>query len=269
MRKKTIIKSVGQTPLERLELFRNEEQLPQDTPLAYAGRLDPMASGKLLVLIGDECKKLKEYTGLDKEYEVEVLLGVSTDTGDLLGFIHEENNKDKEIRPSELEQGLKELVGRHKWEYPIFSSKTVKGKPLFQWFYEGQINEIEVPKTDTDIYSAELQSVRTVTAEELHRYITDSIAKITPVVEESKKLGSDFRRVPILARWDQFFADKTHKQCMLAKIRVVCGSGSYMRTFAEKLGEKLDTPACAYSIHRTRIGTYRHFGPISFWFPEY
>ncbi|MBU2330236.1 hypothetical protein KKG57_02105, partial [Patescibacteria group bacterium] len=78
-------KPVGQTPLEALRLFQERSPIYKDVPLSYAGRLDPMASGKLLVLIGEECKKQKKYHGLDKEYVIEVLLDIGTDTGDVLG----------------------------------------------------------------------------------------------------------------------------------------------------------------------------------------
>ena len=83
----TIDKHVGETPLVALERFRLAQHIPFGTPLAYAGRLDPMASGKLLILIGDECKVQEKYHSLDKEYHVEVLLGVSSDSGDVLGLL--------------------------------------------------------------------------------------------------------------------------------------------------------------------------------------
>lgn len=86
-------KAVGQTPLEVLELWRQTKPELKNTPLAYAGRLDPMAEGVLLVLIGDECKKQTEYHHLDKEYEFEVLFGLASDSGDVLGLINENGDK--------------------------------------------------------------------------------------------------------------------------------------------------------------------------------
>ena len=53
-------KAVGQTPLQCMEAWRNEVGISADIPLTYAGRLDPMASGKLLILVGEECKKKDE-----------------------------------------------------------------------------------------------------------------------------------------------------------------------------------------------------------------
>lgn len=72
---KVIYKNIGETPLEALERFRADHVEYKNEPMTYAGRLDPMASGKLIILIGEECKNKDEYLKLDKEYEVDILLG--------------------------------------------------------------------------------------------------------------------------------------------------------------------------------------------------
>lgn len=72
-----IYKHIGETPLEALERFRREQGIAADVPMTYAGRLDPMAEGLLLILLGEECKNKEKYLGLDKEYEVEVLFGIT------------------------------------------------------------------------------------------------------------------------------------------------------------------------------------------------
>jgi tRNA U55 pseudouridine synthase TruB len=47
-------KKEGETPLEALSLFRSTHKSFKDVPMTYAGRLDPMASGLLVILIGEE-----------------------------------------------------------------------------------------------------------------------------------------------------------------------------------------------------------------------
>ncbi len=69
-------KKVGETPLETLETWRDTREDLKGVPMAYAGRLDPMASGQLLILIGEECKVQEKYHHLDKEYQVGILLPV-------------------------------------------------------------------------------------------------------------------------------------------------------------------------------------------------
>ena len=83
----TTQKALGETPLVATERLRRERHIPRTTPLAYAGRLDPMATGTLLILIGDECKKQTKYHALDKVYTVELLIGIHSDSGDVLGIV--------------------------------------------------------------------------------------------------------------------------------------------------------------------------------------
>ena len=48
-----------------------------------------MAEGVLLLLVGDENKKRKEYEKLSKEYESGIVLGITTDSFDALGIIND------------------------------------------------------------------------------------------------------------------------------------------------------------------------------------
>ena len=75
-----LYKEVGETPLERLERFKKDNSEYANEKMTYAGRLDPMAEGVLIVLVGEECLNKEKYLGLDKEYEFEVLFGFRTDT---------------------------------------------------------------------------------------------------------------------------------------------------------------------------------------------
>ena len=73
-------KNIGETPLECLERHRKERSIDKDIPMTYAGRLDPMAEGLMILLVGEECKNKDKYLGLDKTYEFKILVGFSTDT---------------------------------------------------------------------------------------------------------------------------------------------------------------------------------------------
>ena len=82
-----IYKPISLTPLQVVEKFK--EQFPEyaESKISYAGRLDPLAEGVLILLIDEENKNREKYQRLDKEYEFEVLFGVATDTYDLLGIV--------------------------------------------------------------------------------------------------------------------------------------------------------------------------------------
>ena len=52
-----LYKKVGETPLECIKRFQSDHPEYQGEKMTYAGRLDPLASGVLLVLVGKECKQ--------------------------------------------------------------------------------------------------------------------------------------------------------------------------------------------------------------------
>ncbi len=261
-------KQVGETPLAAVEAFRARANIATDVPLAYAGRLDPLASGALLVLIGEECKKQSSYHALDKEYEFEVLLSYASDTGDVLGLA--EHRAPAHIpTQKEITTVLASLIGTHKLPYPHYSSKTVHGKPLFLWTLEGRLNEIEIPTVDTTIYKLKLIDIYSRSKDELAQCIEEKISSIPEVTDENKKLGADFRRTDIRARWKEIF---THipdaERVTILRIRCTSASGAYMRTLAGAIGEKLGSQGLALSIHRTKMGRYWHlpFLPqVGFW----
>lgn len=247
-------KRVGETPLKVVEAWRAQHTEYADTPLSYAGRLDPMASGKLLVLIGDECKKQSAYTNLDKEYVIEVLFGVGSDTGDVLGF--PEAGPPHTHTEGDIESALSKEVGTHKRAYPVFSSKTVSGKPLFLYALEGTLDSIEIPTHEETIYTAALSGLATLTLEEVRNRIFSSLSLAPRSDEPSKVLGADFRQDDIRRAWEVFFNEHPLESFCVAKVVVTCGSGTYMRTLAGRLGKTCGTNALALSIHRSKIGTF-------------
>ena len=80
-------KDVSETPLECLERFRGENPEYANIKMTYAGRLDPMASGLLVVLAGGMVQKKEEFLKLPKTYEATVVLGIESDTFDCLGIV--------------------------------------------------------------------------------------------------------------------------------------------------------------------------------------
>lgn len=238
-------KQIGETPLEALEKVRIEHGFDASVSMTYAGRLDPMAEGLLIVLAGEECKNKEQYLGLDKEYEVEVLLGFATDTGDLLGMVKGvEGEVKSEIKKDRVEEILGSLVGKFVQEYPKFSSKTVGGKPLFARAKSGELPD-EMPTKEVEIFNIEFLGERKINNKELLDYIEENISKVK----------GDFRQDEIITLWRSILQDSLFDIPTL-KIRVNCSSGTYMRALAEKIGEKLGVPTLAFSIERTKVGLH-------------
>lgn len=232
-----IDKRIGETPLEALEHFRSTCPHLKGVPMTYAGRLDPMAEGKLLILIGDECKNKGKYLEFDKEYEVEIVFGISTDTHDALGLAEVEPIEVRPIRPD-----FQKYVKKFRQSYPAFSSKTVNGEQLHELARKGELPE-EMPEKEVEIHSIELIDEGKITALELKDRILRNISLVK----------GDFRQEAITKRWNEVFSGEVADFGMI-KIKVGCSSGTYMRSLANRIGSDLSTGAFALSICRTRIG---------------
>jgi tRNA pseudouridine55 synthase len=240
-----LYKKRGETPLERLNRLREEKPEYKNEKLTYAGRLDPMAEGKLLVLVGEENKNRERYLGLDKEYLVEVLLGVATDTGDVLGKIV--NNKNVgEIAYGDFRKVAKTFIEKFKQKYPKYSSKTIGGKPL--WFLErgGKATDLEIPEKEVEIYDIKFVESKNIKSKILLRNIEKDISKV----------NGDFRQKEIVELWEKFLS-KSPEVFQTFSIKVSCSSGTYMRLLAESIGKKLGSFGIAYKIKRTKIQGFK------------
>lgn len=236
-----LYKNLGETPLETIKRFKSKNQKYKDEPMSYAGRLDPMAEGVLLVLLGDELTRKDTYQKLNKTYVAEILFDVESDTYDILGVIH--NTKNVTISDSDLNTKLTEMTGALCITLPPFSSYRIGGKPLFWWAKEKRIHEIEIPKRTVTIFSASLESFQKKCGREIR---DEAVKKINLV-------SGDFRQKEIIDSWNTF---DIHKTYTVARISYTCSSGTYIRSLATILGEKLNTTAILFNLKRTAVGNY-------------
>ena len=61
--------------------------------VGHTGTLDPLATGVLVVAVGEACKIIELLTANDKEYVAEVLVGKETDTLDITGEVLKNEKK--------------------------------------------------------------------------------------------------------------------------------------------------------------------------------
>jgi tRNA pseudouridine55 synthase len=234
-------KKVCETPLELIKRVA-----PDKSPITYAGRLDPMAEGLMVLLNGDEVKEKEKYLKLDKVYELTVLLGVSTDTYDTLGIIDEVSFKD--LLPfSEVEQAVKAIPKKYSQPYPPFSSKPVNGKPLWWWAKNKKLGGIEIPSKDVEISKISILEIK---QESLEDVVLDIVGNI-------KKVKGDFRQKETIKLWKKTLEKNEEAKATTIKLLISCSSGTYMRSMANSLGTSLSIPALALRIKRTRIGKFK------------
>ncbi len=246
--KKVILlnKKEGETPLEALEHFRNKNREYKNLPMTYAGRLDPMASGLLLILAGEECKKKEKYLKLSKEYEFEVLFGFATDTYDILGkvqYSHILKNVGMKELEKKIKLNLKYFSGKFMQKYPAYSSKTVRGRPMFAYARRGE--EVEIPERQVTVSKLEFLKLRSISNKKLWQNIERRVGKVK----------GDFRQKEILKIWRKELQGKDVGY-LIASFKIKCSSGTYVRRIANSLGEKAGISTLAYSIKRKKIGKF-------------
>lgn len=237
-------KKLGETPFETVIKFKSEHPEYKEVPMTYAGRLDPMAEGVLLVLSGEGVMEKEKYLDLPKTYEFEVLWGVSTDTLDLLGLVQE--CESSHVESEQVQKYLKNSIGKFQQIYPVYSSRPVNGKSLFQWAREGRIGEIDIPKHEVEIFEAEYISRRAILKDDL---LKDIQVKVSLV-------NGDFRQKEILEKWDEVLSQSNVIKFTIDTIKMKVSSGFYVRQFVSDLAENFGLHAVAFGIQRRKIGDY-------------
>ncbi len=244
-----LYKKPSETPLECLERWRADNPRYKDVKMTYAGRLDPLAEGELLILLGDECKNKEKYLNLDKEYEFDILFGFATDTHDILGLpanhlaLQALSDYDVAGHQGKVERFLESIKGKQTQKYPPFSSKTVGGKQLFELAKTGKLRQEEIPEREIEIYETEFIKSHCLSGRDLKSEIFKKILAVR----------GDFRQEETLQKWNEILSEHMEEQFLVSKIRIRCSAGTYVRVIANNLGKKIGIGALALNIKRTKI----------------
>lgn len=136
-------KPVGITSNAALQIAR---RLLQAAKAGHVGTLDPLASGLLPVCFGEATKFSTGTFGADKNYDAEILLGVTTTTGDTEGEITARQSV--AVTRDEVELVLRRFTGTLEQTPPMYSALKRDGKPLYAYARAGLTLAI-APRTIT------------------------------------------------------------------------------------------------------------------------
>ncbi|MBQ6149616.1 tRNA pseudouridine(55) synthase TruB [Candidatus Saccharibacteria bacterium] len=203
--------------------------------VGHTGTLDPFATGLLILLSGRYTKKSGEFLKLDKVYEATIKLGFVSSTGDIEGEISPysvESCPEEGIREC-LVEGIPEAAAEDKRPSPVKTGARDAAPKL---------NILE-------------STLQTFIGEILQKPPKFSAIKING--QRAYKLaraGKDFevptRKVTI------YNIEILEYNYPILKIRCHVSSGTYIRTLAEDIGEKLGTGAYCEALRRLKIGEY-------------
>ncbi len=122
------------------------------TKIGHAGTLDPLATGLLVVLLGDSTKLANYLLEDDKEYIGEITIGERTSTLDKEGEVLETKVVSKDaFTEEEIDKILNSLIGKINMKVPMHSAIKYHGAKLYELAREGI--EVDVPVKENEVFS--------------------------------------------------------------------------------------------------------------------
>lgn len=126
--------------------------------IGHGGTLDPMATGVLVLLLGEATKLSEIVAGSHKSYVTEVSFGRSTDSHDALGRVTEEQGpSDSALTRQELERALLAEAQRKEQTPPAVSALKVRGRRAYELARAGKSPELQ-PRP-VEVSSLELRAL--------------------------------------------------------------------------------------------------------------
>ncbi len=240
--------------------------------VGHAGTLDPLATGVLLVCIGNACKRAQELQDHDKEYIARIRFGATTPSYDLEKEV-DRRFPYEHITADAVRAALPAFLGEQEQVAPLFSAKSVDGVRAYELarklYRAGNTAAIDAAALET------LQRNRiTISELELLAYSEEGIEVSEPSLRDPSQaqrslsgcgplpltrprvaMGSE-TSIPSSASSRIHVADTSGLGLPEATIRIACSKGTYIRAFARDLGETLGSGAHLSGLIRSRSGDY-------------
>ncbi|MBP5397277.1 MAG: tRNA pseudouridine(55) synthase TruB [Bacteroidales bacterium] len=218
--------------------------------VGHAGTLDPLAEGVLLVCIGAACKRAEEFQRHDKEYVADLVFGATTPSYDL------EKEPDRffpyeQIDRAKIEAILPKFLGEQMQVAPLFSAKSIDGVRAYELARKalrsgGPVKDGLLRESRIVIHELELLDFGKY---EPPSGSADGADKNASTAENGSARNASFR-----IHLADASALKGHP---LARLRIRCSKGTYIRALARDIGEALGSGAFLSRLIRTASGDFR------------
>ena len=120
--------------------------------VGHAGTLDPMATGLLIVCTGRTTKEINQYVGLEKEYNVRMILGARTSSYDAETPVLTRRTTE-DVTEETVRSVLQSFVGYQTQLPPMWSAVKVGGKRLYKYARKGE----EVERRPREVFIRSIQ----------------------------------------------------------------------------------------------------------------
>ena len=241
-----VTKNIGETTAElsnRLKIQHGYDKV------AICGKLDPMARGAVRVLINQNTKLMSQYLSSIKTYEFKLVIGVKTDTDDIMGLVTNTGNHDT----SNISSYILDICSRKTQHFHPFSAIKLKidgvRKSLHQWALAGKLTTSDLPSKPVSVDQVTIKDSYTV---DLHSHYVDIVNRLNRVSSYNR---GTFRVDQILTSWDTTIQSLdrdniTHLEVI--PIEMTVSSGFYIRMLAYYLYEDYGIVSNIFDINRIR-----------------
>ena len=135
-----VYKPKGPTSYDVIREIKNK--LGKNIKIGHAGTLDPLASGILVIGLGDATKRLGDEVKKEKEYITKIKLGEKSTTDD--GEGEKILNQSCRIpKQSEIQNILEKFVGKINQIPPRYSALKIGGQPAYKRVRRGEVLEMK------------------------------------------------------------------------------------------------------------------------------
>lgn len=176
-------------------------QFPRRTRMGHTGTLDPLATGVLVLCLGNATRLVEYVQQMGKTYRTLILLGANSDTDDADGMV-EQMPGAQAPSLADIQAATQTFVGSITQVPPAYSAAKVTGKRAY----------------------------------------------------DLARQGKEVQLAPRTVRIDGI--DICNYDYPGLELEIRCGKGTYIRSLARDLGQRLGCGGLVHTLRRTRVGPF-------------
>lgn len=219
--------------------------------VAICGKLDPMARGITNYLANEDTKQMEKYLNNIKTYEFDIVLGIKTDTDDIMGIVSDFNFDEPNC--DEIFKILQTLINQDYQKFHPYSAIKYKidgeRKSLHQWTNENKITYDKLPGKKVSVFNIQVKDVKKIS---FKSYIQEVFSRLNSVDNSHK---GPFRVQGIINSWEQLSkTSEKYGDCLeliSIPVKITVSAGYYIRMIAYELYNTLNAPCHIFDINRT------------------
>jgi len=217
------------------DLVDEVRRITRTRKVGHAGTLDPAAAGVMILMLGAATRLSEFLTAARKVYRAEITLGITTDSLDGEGVIVPGPSRSRadDVTAEQLRETLQGLTGELEMAPPMYSAVRHQGRRLYELAREGKRAQVEPRPVRVDRF--ELLDFQPGSSQQ-------------PLPAEGSPLASQPE--------GKQASGTAAASAPRAVVEIECSKGTYVRSLAAEVGERLGCGAHLSFLVRTAVGEH-------------